>query len=86
MFEARISAGAKEKHLQELQGNLMQKSYLLGPMTLEGHAKKCAQRFCEFANKTTQQSVQSPNTQSAHKLFSNVCIWLVLGDLMFYGL
>ena len=43
MFESRISAGAKEK-LPELQGNLMQKQYLLGPMT-----------YCELANETTQQ-------------------------------
>ena len=33
VFEARISAGAKENFLQELQGNLMQKSYLLGRTT-----------------------------------------------------
>ena len=30
--ESRISAGAKEKRLSELQGNLMQKQYILGPM------------------------------------------------------
>ena len=33
MFESRISAGVKENYPQELQGNLMQKSYLLGLMT-----------------------------------------------------
>ena len=33
MFEARISAGAKENYLQKLQVNLMQKSHLLGPTT-----------------------------------------------------
>ena len=37
MFEARISAGAKENYLQKLQGNLMQKRYLQSPMTC--HAK-----------------------------------------------
>ena len=31
--ESRISAGATENYLSELQGNLMQKSYLLGPTT-----------------------------------------------------
>ena len=31
MFESRISAGARENYLQELQGNLMQKQHLLGP-------------------------------------------------------
>ena len=28
-FDSRISAGAKENYLQELQGNLMQKQFLL---------------------------------------------------------
>ena len=32
-FDSRIITGAKENYLQELQGNLMQKQYLLGPMT-----------------------------------------------------
>ena len=31
----------------------MQKQYLLGP--IEGHAKKCVERYCELANKTFQQ-------------------------------
>ena len=66
---------------------------------MEGHAKKCVERYCELANKTTQQlyKVATPCMddqqlkeeenesvgdclQSAHKLFSNACIWLVLGD------
>ena len=25
---------------------------------MEGHAKKCVERYCEFANKTTQQFVK----------------------------
>ena len=33
----------------------MQKSHLLGPTDMEGHAKKCVGRYCELANKTTQQ-------------------------------
>ena len=40
MFESRISAEAKENYLPELQGNLMQKSYFLGPTTW-----KVMQRF-----------------------------------------
>ena len=52
MFESRISGGAKKNYLQELQGNLMQKSYLLRPNDMEGHAKKCVDRYCELANKT----------------------------------
>ena len=33
MFESRISAGAKENLLSELKGNLIQKQFLLGPVT-----------------------------------------------------
>ena len=33
-----------------------------------------------------KMSQQEDCLQSAHKLSSNVCIWLVLGDLTFYGL
>ena len=38
----------------------MQKQSLLGPVTcwscdVEGHAKNCVERYCELANKTTQQ-------------------------------
>ena len=33
MFEAKISAGTRKNYPQELQGDLMQKSYLLGPTT-----------------------------------------------------
>ena len=45
MFESRTSAGAMEKYQkQKPRGNLM-----------SGHAKKCVERYCELANKTTQQ-------------------------------
>ena len=44
----------KKNYRPELQGNLMQKisswSY-----DMEGHAKKCVERYCELANETTQQ-------------------------------
>ena len=33
IFESRISAGAEEKYRLKPQGNVMQKQYLLGPMT-----------------------------------------------------
>ena len=45
----------KKNDRPELQGNLMQKQYLLGPNDMEGHAKKCVERNCELANQTTQQ-------------------------------
>ena len=55
MFESRISAGAKEKVPTRASGKpaetLSSWSY-----DMEGHAKKCVERYCELANKTTQQS------------------------------
>ena len=54
MFESRISAGAKEKLPRrpsgKLDANISSLSY-----DMEGQAKKCVERFCELANKTTQQ-------------------------------
>ena len=50
MFESRISAGATEK--LPCSGNRCISSWSYGT---EGHAKKCVERYCELANKTTQQ-------------------------------
>ena len=50
MFESRISAEGAEKlpFLQNLR--IFSWSY-----DMPGHAKKCVERYCELANKTTQQ-------------------------------
>ena len=45
MFESRISAGGTEK--LPFPQNLR--------ISMEGHAKKCVERYCDLANKTTQQ-------------------------------
>ena len=50
MFEPRISAGATEKLPYTENFRISSWSY-----DVEGHAKKCVERFCELANKTTQQ-------------------------------
>ena len=50
MFESRISAGGAEK-LPSPQ-NLLISSW---SYDMAGHAKKCVERYCELANKTTQQ-------------------------------
>ena len=52
MFESRISAGAKEKLpcSGKPDADISSWSY-----DMEGHAKKCVERYCELANKTTQQ-------------------------------
>ena len=48
----KISAGATEKLLGSgrLDANISTWSY-----DMEGHAKKCVERYCELANNTTQQ-------------------------------
>ena len=55
MFESRISAGraAKLPFTQNLR--ISSWSY-----DMEGHAKKCVERYCELANKTTQQLYKAP--------------------------
>ena len=50
MFESRISAGAAEK--LPCSENLRISSW---SCDMEGHAKKCVERYCELANRTTQQ-------------------------------
>ena len=50
MFESRISAGATEK--LPYSENLRISSW---SSDMEGHAKKCVERHCELANKSTQQ-------------------------------
>ena len=52
MFESKISARATEKphYSEKLGANISSWFY-----DMEGHAKKCVERYCELANKTTQQ-------------------------------
>ena len=50
MFESRISAGATEN--PPCSENLCISSW---SHDMEGHAEKCVERYCEIANKTTQQ-------------------------------
>ena len=52
MFESRISAGVKENLpvSEKSDANISSWSY-----DMEGHAKKCVERYCELANETTQQ-------------------------------
>ena len=50
MFESRISAGGAEKLPFPQNLRISSWSY-----DMAGHAKKCVERYCELANKTTQQ-------------------------------
>ena len=52
MFESRISASATEKLLgrEKPHAKIVAWSY-----DMEGHAKKCVERYCELGNKKTEQ-------------------------------
>ena len=83
MFESRISAGATEKLQCSENIRISSWSY-----DMEGHAKKRVERYCESANKTTQQlyKVSTPcidDNQSKEELksveeLSKVCSQIVL--------
>ena len=51
MFESRISAGAKEQLLTRASGKLDAETISSWCYDMEGHAKKCVERYCELANK-----------------------------------
>ena len=84
MFESRISAGGLEKLPFPQNLRISSWSY-----DMAGHAKKCVERHCELANKTTQQlyKVSTPciddhhfkeeETKSVGEL-SNTCSQIVL--------
>ena len=63
MFESRISAGRTEKLPFPQNLSISSWSY-----DMEGHAKKCVERCCEYANKTTQQlyKVSTPCIDDHH--------------------
>ena len=63
MFKSRISAGTIEKFPCSENISISSWSY-----DIEGHAKKCMERYCELANKTTQQlhKVSAPCIDDHH--------------------
>ena len=63
MFESRISAGGTEK--LPFPQNLRISSW---SFDMEGHAKKCVERYCELANESTQQfyKVSTPCIDDHH--------------------
>ena len=63
MFESRISAGRSEK--LPFPQNIRISSWFYD---MAGHAKKCVERYCELANKTTQQlyKVSTPCIDDHH--------------------
>ena len=90
MFESRISAGAKEKLPTRVSGKPDANTISAWSYDMKGHAKKCVERYCELANKTTQQffKVATPCIDD-HQFFkeedmgsagelSNACAQIVL--------
>ena len=63
MFESRISAGRTEKLPYSENFGFSSWSY-----DMEGHAKKCVERYCEIAKKTTRQlyKVSAPCIDDHH--------------------
>ena len=58
-FESWISAGAKEKLATRASGKPDAETISSWSYDVEGHAKKCVERYCELASKTTQTIFQS---------------------------
>ena len=57
MFASRISAGAGEKLPEtKVTGKPDAETICSWSYDMEGHAKKCVERCCEFAKKTTQRN------------------------------
>ena len=79
MLESRISAGAREKLPARASGKPDAETISSWSYEMEGHAKKCVYRDCEMTINLKKRKM----SQFALKLFGNVCIWLVLGDLTF---
>ena len=59
MFESRISAEPKEKRPTRGSGKLDAETISSWSSDMEGHAKKCVERYCELANKTTNSYTKS---------------------------
>ena len=88
MFESRISAGATENLPCSENLRISSWSY-----DMDGHAKKCVERYCELANRTTQQlyKVSTPCIDDHHfneelksvGELSKVCSQIVLKCLYF---
>ena len=63
MYESRISVGLNQKSPYSENLSISSWSY-----DMEGHAKKCVERYCELANNTTQQlyKVSTPCIDDHH--------------------
>ena len=55
MFESMICSGATENSQKQSTEKLDDETISSCSYDMEGHAKKCVERYCELSNKTTQQ-------------------------------
>ena len=84
MYESRISVGVLEKLpvSEKSDANISSWSYVM-----EGHAKKCVERYCELTNKTTQQQhkVATPCLDDHQfKEEENGICWRIVFSLLTY--
>ena len=80
MFESRISARGLEKLPFSQNLRISSWSY-----DMAGHAKKCVERYCELANKTTQQlyKVSTPCIDDHHfKEEENKICWRIVKSML----
>ena len=92
MFESRFFAGAIEKLPQtKATGKPDAETISSWSNDMEGHAEKCVKRYCELANKTTQQFSKSQrhvwmtinlkkkklNQLENYLQFAHTCFWNV---------
>ena len=75
MFESRFLAGRIEKLPYPLNLRISSWSY-----DMVGHAKKCVERYCELANKTTQQlyKVSTPASMTTTLRRRNKICWRIV--------
>ena len=79
MFESRISAGGVEK--LPFRQNLRISSW---SYDMAGHAKKCVERYCELANKTTHQiyEVSTPLSMTPLQRRRNKICWRIVTSML----
>ena len=79
MFASRISDERTEKLPCSENTPISSRSY-----DMEGHAKKCVERCCELANKTTQQlyKVSAPCIDDHHVKKRNEICWRIVTSML----
>ena len=82
MFESRISAEGVEK--LPYSENPCISSWSDDE---EGHGKKCVERYCELANKTTQQlyKVSTPCIDDHHFKEEETCVLSNCSEMLIFG-